>query len=49
MKVAGLLVANPAGVLGQRRLVWPFHEFVQWNPADDGLVQLHVRAASSRQ
>lgn len=27
--VADLLLANPAGVLGLRRLLWPFRDFVQ--------------------
>lgn len=46
-EVASLLIANPAAVLGTRRLLWPFRDFVQWNPADDMLVDLHVASAPS--
>ena len=41
--VASLLMARPTAVLGTRRLLWPFRDFVQWNPADDRVVELHVR------
>lgn len=41
-RVGELLVANPVSALGVRRLLWPFGDFVQWNPADDGIVRLHV-------
>lgn len=47
-RVADLLSANPAGVLGLRRLLWPFRDFVQWNPADDIIAWLRVRDAPSR-
>lgn len=33
--VAQLLSTNTAGVLGLRRLLLPFRDYVQWNPADD--------------
>jgi len=45
--VADLLLANPAGVLGLRRLLWPFRDFVQWNPADDIIGWLRVRAEAA--
>lgn len=45
--VAQLLSANAAGVLGRRRLVWPFRNFVQWNPADDTISWLRVRAEAA--
>ena len=41
-RVGDLLVANPVAALGVRRLLWPFGGYVQWNPADDGIVRLHV-------
>ncbi|MDQ3642580.1 MAG: hypothetical protein M3450_14220, partial [Actinomycetota bacterium] len=39
--VARLLTGN-AAVLGTRRLLWPYREFVQWNPADDAIASLRV-------
>jgi hypothetical protein len=45
--VAQLLSDNAAGVLGCRRLVWPFRTFVQWNPADDIIGWLRVRAEAA--
>jgi hypothetical protein len=45
--VAQLLSANAVGVLGRRRLVWPFRNFVQWNPADDIIGWLRVRAEAT--
>ena len=46
-QVGELLVANPVAALGMRRLLWPFGDFVQWNPADDGIVRLHVATQPS--
>lgn len=46
-RVGELLVANPAGVLGARRLLWPFGDFVQWNPADDAIVRLQLTTTTS--
>ena len=46
-ELADMLQTNPAGVLGERRLLWPFREFVQWNPADDAIVELRVRVSAS--
>ncbi len=46
-EVAALLSANPSGVLGERRLVWPFGDFVQWNPADDAIVHLQMTTSPS--
>lgn len=42
--IAGELTDPSSAVLGRRRLLWPFGNFVQWNPADDGLVWLRVAA-----
>ncbi|MGE0569850.1 MAG: hypothetical protein AB7H85_11950 [Dehalococcoidia bacterium] len=36
-EVSALLVHNPATLLGTRRLVWPFRDGLQLNPADDRL------------
>lgn len=52
-RLAGKLAASPRTVaralmdtrnasLGQRRLVHPFQQFVQWNPADDRLVAADI-------
>jgi hypothetical protein len=30
------------GVLGRRKLLWPYRDFVQWNPADDAIARLRV-------
>lgn len=46
-RVGELLVANPVAALGVRRLLWPIGDFVQWNPADDGIVRLHVATQPS--
>ncbi len=45
--LAGLLTGDLAAVLGARRLLWPFRNFVQWNPADDGIVRLRVATMAS--
>ncbi len=37
------LVSNPRAVLGARRLLWPYRDNVQWNPADDLLVDVRLR------
>ena len=39
--VARLLTVD-AGVLGRRELLWPYRDFVQWNPADDAIARLRV-------
>jgi hypothetical protein len=44
--VARLLMGDPA-VLGTRKLLWPFRDFVQWNPADDAIVRLRIRTMPS--
>lgn len=46
-RVAPLLMDNPAGVLGVRRLLWPFRNYVQWNPADDAIVRLQLTTKAS--
>lgn len=46
--VSRLLMASPTAALGPRRLLWPFRDFVQWNPADDRVVELHVHRACPR-
>jgi hypothetical protein len=45
--VAGLLAGDTPAVLGQRRLLWPFRDFVQWNPADDAIVRLRIASMTS--
>ena len=37
-RVARLLLDKQHEVLGERRLLWPWRDRVQWNPADDALV-----------
>ena len=44
--VAQLLTGDPA-VLGTRKLLWPYRQFVQWNPADDAIVRLRVATMPS--
>jgi hypothetical protein len=39
-----LFAANPAAVLGDRRLLWPRGNGYQWNPDDSGLVLVSLRA-----
>lgn len=46
-QLAGLLTGDAAAVLGERRLLWPFRDFVQWNPADDVIVRLRVATMPS--
>lgn len=46
-RVAELLSVNAADLLGLRRLLWPFRDFVQWNPADDIIRWLRVRTQAS--
>jgi hypothetical protein len=51
-RLAAYLATNPEAVksnldpsyapLGQRRLLWPFRDGVQWNPADELCVACHV-------
>lgn len=44
--VAEELMDPAHAVLGKRRLLWPLGNFVQWNPADDGIVWLRVKVHS---
>ncbi|HSH58359.1 MAG TPA: hypothetical protein VK988_01720, partial [Acidimicrobiales bacterium] len=46
-QLAHLLTDSPVAVLDRRRLLWPFQSFVQWNPADDAIVDLRVTAVTS--
>lgn len=46
-RVAEALSVNAGGVLGLRRLLWPFRDFVQWNPADDIISWLRVMTHTS--
>ncbi len=41
--VRSLLSSNEAAILGSRRLVWPWRESVQWNPADDRCVAFRIQ------
>ena len=38
-----LLSRNAAGILGSRRLLWPWRDGVQWNPADDRCLAVRIR------
>lgn len=40
--LAVLLLDDRLAVLGTRRLLWPYRNFVQWNPADDIIVDLRL-------
>jgi hypothetical protein len=42
-EICGLLSADQAAILGTRRLVWPWRDGVQWNPADDLCLAFRVR------
>lgn len=41
------LLTGDAEVLGTRKLLWPYRELVQWNPADDAIARLRVETMSS--
>ncbi len=41
------LLTGDAEVLGTRKLLWPYREFVQWNPADDAITRLRVETMPS--
>jgi hypothetical protein len=41
--VAERLADSTHAVMGPRRLLWPFRDFVQWNPADDLLSHISIR------
>lgn len=40
--LSDLLLDDQLAVLGTRRLLWPYRQFVQWNPADDAIVDLRL-------
>jgi hypothetical protein len=42
-EIAEELMDTSHAVLGRRRLLWPVGSFVQWNPADDGIVWLRAK------
>ncbi len=42
--IAARLTDPSRAVLGVRRLLWPFRDFVQWNPADDRITHLRLSA-----
>jgi hypothetical protein len=47
-EVVGEMLTDPGlAVLGGRRLLWPWREGVQWNPADDRCVAATVQAVRS--
>lgn len=46
-EVDHLLNDEEGAVLGRRRLVWPFRDGVQWNPADDRCVAARVAVGSA--
>jgi hypothetical protein len=52
-EVRRLLDRNEAAILGPRRLLWPWRDGVQWNPADDRCAAFRIRrvarAAGSRE
>jgi hypothetical protein len=41
------LLTGDAEVLGTRKLLWPYRNFVQWNPADDAIARLRVETMPS--
>ena len=45
-EVRSLLSRNAAGILGSRRLLWPWRDGVQWNPADDRCLAVRIRRES---
>ena len=45
-EIRSLLGRNEAAILGSRRLVWPWREGVQWNPADDRCAALRITRVS---
>lgn len=42
-EIAAELMDPSHAILGMRRLLWPFGNFVRWNPADDGTVWLRAK------
>ena len=42
-EIRSLLQQNEAAILGSRRLLWPWREGVQWNPADDRCAAFRIR------
>ena len=45
-EVRSLLSGNAAGILGPRRLLWPWRDGIQWNPADDRCSAVRIRRES---
>jgi hypothetical protein len=45
-EIRSLLGRNEAAILGSRRLLWPWREGVQWNPADDRCAAFRIRRVS---
>jgi hypothetical protein len=45
-EVRSLLARNEAAILGSRRLLWPWRDGVQWNPADDRCAAFRIRRLS---
>jgi hypothetical protein len=45
-EVRTLLTDSEAAILGSRRLLWPWRDGVQWNPADDRCMAFRIRVAS---
>jgi hypothetical protein len=44
-EVRTLLTDNEAAILGSRRLLWPWRDGVQWNPADDCCMAFRIRVS----
>ena len=45
-EVRSLLSRNAAAILGSRRLLWPWRDGIQWNPADDRCWAVRIRRDS---
>ena len=45
-EVRSLLGQNRTAILGPRRLLWPWRDQVQWNPADDLCAAFRIRCVT---
>ena len=42
-EIRALLLEDRTAILGARRLLWPWRDGVQWNPADDRCLAFRIR------
>ena len=47
-EIRSLLQQNESAILGSRRLLWPWREGVQWNPADDRCAAFRIRRVDQK-